>query len=190
MSTPNRIRTSVSDPLLINAVEAPGGGQIGMTLCPGKQQAGAVSGDWVRDLALDLLVVRDWGAAAVLTLMEPEELVRYGVPHIGTCVEQLGMEWFNTPIPDFDVPGTAFETSWPDVGMRLRQHLAAGRKVLVHCRGGLGRSGMIAARLLAELGVPAADAVRQIRRARPGAIETDEQKDHALSVRPVSITIP
>jgi ADP-ribosyl-[dinitrogen reductase] hydrolase len=44
-------------------------------------------------------------------------------------------------------------------------------------------TGTIAARLLAELGVPAAEAVRRVRKARPGAIETAEQEGHALAVR-------
>jgi ADP-ribosyl-[dinitrogen reductase] hydrolase len=184
---PHHDRTSVTDPLRISAVETPGGGRIGMTLCPGKQQAGAMNGTWARDLALDLAVIRDWGATAVLTLMEPDELQRYGAADIGAAVRKLGMEWYNTPIPDVHAPGTAFEALWPDIGMRLRQHLLAARPVLLHCLGGLGRTGTIAARLLAELGVPPAEAVRQVRKARPGAIETVAQENHVLSIQVVAI---
>lgn len=61
-------------------------------------------------------------------------------------------------------------------------------KVLLHCRGGLVHTGTIAARLLAELGVPAADAVRRVRKAQPGAIETPKQKVHALLVRAVPLS--
>ncbi len=48
-----------------------------------------------------------------------------------------------------------------------------GLGVLVHCRGGLGRSGMIVARLLAERGETAP--IDRVRRARPGAVETEDQ---------------
>ena len=41
-----------------------------MTFCPGKRQRGAAIGDWERDLAADLARIADWGAAAVVTLME------------------------------------------------------------------------------------------------------------------------
>jgi len=34
----------------------------------------AMTGEWNRNLALDLDTVRDWGAAAVVTLLEPKEL--------------------------------------------------------------------------------------------------------------------
>jgi ADP-ribosyl-[dinitrogen reductase] hydrolase len=183
-------RTSVTDPLRISAVETPRCGRIGMTLCPGKQQSGAMSGTWTRDLTLDLAVIRDWGATAVVTLMEPDELRRYGAADIGAAVRKFGMEWYNTPIPDVRAPGTAFEALWPDVGERLRQHLSAGRSVLLHCLGGLGRTGTIAARLLAELGVPPAEAVRQVREARPGAIETAAQVNHVLSIQAVAIDGP
>lgn len=47
--------------------------------------------------------------------------------------------------------------------------------MLVHCKGGLGRAGMIAARLLVELGMPPDTAIRQVRLARRGAIETPAQ---------------
>jgi len=54
----------------------------------------------------------------------------------------------------------------------------------VHCRGGLGRSGMIAARMLVELGTPADEAIARVRSARPGAVETSEQVAYVRAVRP------
>ena len=142
-----------------------GGGRIGMTFCPGKRQRGAAMGDWERDLAADLARIADWGAAAVATLMEQHELERYGVPGLGEAVEALGMEWHHLPIPDVGVPDSLFEARWFYAGHRLRAHLLAGRRVLLHCRGGLGRTGTIAARLLVELG---AAPERGHRRGAPG----------------------
>jgi ADP-ribosyl-[dinitrogen reductase] hydrolase len=54
--------------------------------------------------------------------------------------------------------------------------LCGGHDVLVHCRGGLGRAGTIAARLLVELGMEPAEAIARVRAVRPGAIETPEQE--------------
>jgi hypothetical protein len=75
-AAPAAARTSATDPLGIDEAAAPGGGRIGMTLCPGKRQRGAAMGDWERDLAADLARVAGWGAAAVVTLMEQHELER------------------------------------------------------------------------------------------------------------------
>ncbi|MBV9249903.1 MAG: cyclin-dependent kinase inhibitor 3 family protein [Acetobacteraceae bacterium] len=177
--------TSITHPLRINAVEAVGGGLIGMTLCPGKKQKSGMNGEWDRDLDLDLEVIRAWGAVAVVTLMEEHELATYKVQRLGEKVQALGMEWYHLPIRDADVPGAGFEALWARSGPVLRQHLKHGSRILLHCRGGLGRTGMIAARLLAELGVPPREAVAAVRKARQGAIETSAQDRHVSKITPV-----
>lgn len=183
--TDTRPMTSLTHPLRVDAVAAPGGGLIGMTFCPGKKQAHAVSGTWDRDLGLDLGRVHAWGAVAVVTLMEEHELAAYQVERLGVVVEALGMEWHHLPIVDVGVPGRAFEAAWRQSGPRLRAHLLAGRRILLHCRGGLGRTGTIAARLLVELGVPPEDAIAAVRAARPGTIEVAAQEAHVRSIRPL-----
>ena len=75
-----------------------------------------------------------------------------------------------------------FERQWDVAGDELRTLLRSGRNVLVHCRGGLGRAGTIGARLLIELGMEPATAIRQVRAVRPGAIETREQEKYVLGI--------
>jgi len=178
------IKTSITHPLRIDAVATPGGGQIGMTFCPGKKQRDSISGPWSRDLGLDLDRIREWGAVTVVTLMEAHELARYKVGGLGDAVRQRGMTWYHLPIVDVGVPEEPFEKGWGVAGPDLRSSLATGRKVLLHCRGGLGRTGTIAAQLLIELGVPAEEAIARVRDARPGAIEKGEQEGYVRRVRP------
>jgi ADP-ribosyl-[dinitrogen reductase] hydrolase len=142
-----------------------------------------MSGYWDRDLSLDLDTVRDWGAAAVVTLVEPKELVVLRVEHLGEEVLRRRMLWFHLPIIDVSTPDEGFERQWEVAGNELRMLLRSGRDVLVHCRGGLGRAGTIAARLLIELGMEPATAIRQVRAVRPGAIETLEQEKYVLGIR-------
>ena len=64
------------------------------------------------------------------------------------------MEWWHLPIRDGrSPPARGFEDRWEIAGEALRDRLRLGFDVLVHCRGGLGRAGTVAARLLAELGL-------------------------------------
>jgi len=84
-------RTGVSHSMRIDAVPAPGGGLIGMTFRPGKMQRQAFTSAWDRDLARDLDAIRDWGAAAVVTLVKGWELDRYRVPRLGAEVRARGM---------------------------------------------------------------------------------------------------
>ncbi|HEX5357386.1 MAG TPA: cyclin-dependent kinase inhibitor 3 family protein [Aquabacterium sp.] len=169
-------RTSHTHPLQIAEVRAsPTHGRIGITFCPGKHDRAAISGAWARDLATDLDVIAAWGAQLVLTLVEPAELVALKVPDLGAAVEARGIGWRHLPIADFSVPTEVFEQQWQTHGAEIRTLLRNGGDVLVHCKGGLGRAGMIAARLLAELGMPPDEAIRAVRRARKGAIETPSQ---------------
>jgi ADP-ribosyl-[dinitrogen reductase] hydrolase len=63
------------------------------------------------------------------------------------------MLWFHLPIVDVSIPDERFEKEWSVAGDELRSMLRRKLDVLVHCRGGLGRAGIIAARLLIELGM-------------------------------------
>jgi hypothetical protein len=170
------MRTSQTDPLRIAEVRAgPLHGAIGITFCPGKHDPYAMTGAWSRDLAADLEVIASWGARLVLTLVEPGELSALKVPHLGQEVQRLGIEWRHLPIADHSIPGVDFEAAWPAHSRDIRGLLALQSNVLVHCKGGLGRAGMIAARLLVEMGTAPDDAIRQVRSARKGAIETPAQ---------------
>jgi ADP-ribosyl-[dinitrogen reductase] hydrolase len=176
-------RTSLTHPLEIAALSAgPTFGRVGITFCPGKYDRHAMSGYWERDLSRDLDAIRDWGAVAVVTLVEPNELVALRVEHLGGEVLRRKMLWFHLPIIDVSTPDEGFERQWEVAGNELHTLLRSGRDVLVHCRGGLGRAGTIGARLLIELGMEPATAIRQVRAARPGAIETNEQEKYVMGV--------
>ena len=169
-------RTSQTHPLQIAEVRAsPLHGRIGITFCPGKHDSIAHTGAWARELAADLDVIAAWGARLVLTLVEPAELAALKVPDLGTEVRARGLDWRHLPIPDYSVPGAGFEAQWQTHGREIRALLRQGGDMVVHCKGGLGRAGTIAARLLVELGMPPEQAVREVRRVRPGAIETPAQ---------------
>ena len=98
------------------------------------------------------------------------------VPHLGQEVERHGMKWLHIPIKDGGVPEDEAERIWAEVGPRIRGLLQEGQRVLFHCRAGHGRSGMMAAKLLVELGWSAESAISEVRRVRPGAIERGAQE--------------
>lgn len=176
-------RTSLTHPLQIATVTAGTEfGRVGITFCPGKYDRHAMTGEWNRDLALDLDTVRDWGAAAVITLLEPKELTLLRVERLGAEVLRRNMLWFHLPIVDVSTPSERFEQEWEVAGEELRSMLRRRLDVLVHCRGGLGRAGTMAARLLIELGMEPTKAIAAVRAVRPGAIETSEQETFVLGI--------
>ncbi len=186
------MRTSRSHPLQIAAVTAGGDhGRVGITLCPGKTDPAGLTGAWARDLDPDLDAIADWGATAVVSLITDQELDYLRVRDLPGAVRDRHMEWWHLPIPDGEPPGHDVEASWVVAGEALRDRLRAGFDVLVHCKGGLGRAGTVAARLLVELGAHPDDAIRQVRAARsPQAIETAAQEAHVAACGPRAPLVP
>ena len=179
-----------SGPLRIAGVPIPVAGSLGISHCPGRNGIEPAGGRWSRSLRSDLRDLMAWGAGAVLTLVEDHEFASLGVPEFAAEVRGTRLVWYHMAIPDMSVPGSAFLESWSRDGARLLESLHAGEGLLVHCAGGLGRSGMIAAKLLASFGASADHAVAVVRRARPGAIETDAQLDYVLNGPALAATVP
>ena len=174
--------TSETDPLRIDALAVPGApGLIGMTLCPGKKDPYAAFGAWDRDLRRDLQTIGDWGASAIVTLIEEHEFALLGVPDFAKAVG-AAFHWHWLPIADGGVPDAGFERQWQAAGPQLRRRLTVGERVLIHCRAGLGRTGLVAARLLVEFGSAPAEAVRAVRQARRSTIETSIQEQYILGL--------
>jgi protein-tyrosine phosphatase len=178
------VRTSVSHPLRIDVLNVPGvSGQVGLTLMPGKKGDALYGAPWDRNLELDLQRINAWGADIVLTLMEEHEFELLGVPSFKSVMPNQKFRWIHLEIRDSDVPDIDFESDWSFVREELVCLLTAGGKVLIHCRGGLGRTGMIAAGLLQEFGVSPESAIMSVRQVRPGAIETWEQEEYVRALR-------
>jgi ADP-ribosyl-[dinitrogen reductase] hydrolase len=167
-------RTSITHPLRIDELScrpwAPG--TVGITFCPGKCGDSIFGSSWQRDLDVDLDVVKDWGAAIALTLVEEHELRLLNVPTLGEGFRVRGIEWHHLPIVDVNPPDEVFHRLWLKSGVAALRTLRDGGKVLVHCRGGLGRAGTVAGVLLIALGETPERAVQKVRGARRGAVET------------------
>jgi Cyclin-dependent kinase inhibitor 3 (CDKN3) len=150
----------------IASLEALGGGRIGLCRLPGR------SGD----LAGDVAVIQRWTPALVVSLTESAEMERLGGGGLAVQLAKAGIDWRHFPVADFSVPEAASGAGWVALAAELHRVLDDGQKVLLHCRGGLGRSGMVALRLLVERGEGSEAALARIRSVRPGAVETEAQQ--------------
>lgn len=130
----------------------------------------------VRSLEADLRALESVGTAGVATLVERREMRRLGITDLPRLARAAGMDWWHLPIRNMAAPDDAFEAPWQDAGREIHALLEQGRSVALHCHGGLGRTGTVAARLLIEMGVAPVEAMERVRRARPGSIETRAQE--------------
>lgn len=176
------LRTSITDPIRFDELPV-ASGVLGLTFCPGKQGSSLTGPGWARELELDLSASRVWGASELVTLMEDEEFALLNVSDLPGRVAAHGMVWRHLPIPDQGVPGDAFLSQWPVACQELLSALGAGARIVLHCRGGLGWTGLVAALFLIETGVAPEGAIREVRRRRPRAIETRAQEDFVRAYR-------
>lgn len=129
----------------------------------------------------DLEHIRSWTPAMVVSLTTGLEMFVAKAHQMGNDLQERGTRWCHMPIEDFGTPDPAFEEKWPDLSRDIRKALSGGGRVLVHCRGGCGRSGMVALRLMIEAGEAPDDAVARLRSVRACAVETDAQMAWALA---------
>jgi protein-tyrosine phosphatase len=172
-----KIVRSVDAPLRVDFVPSEAlamPGRLGMTFGPGKKAQG-LECTWDRSVALDLDALRAVGCTLLVSLMEDHELTRFGMRELLTLAAPRGIELVRFPICDGSVPLPEEAPRFDALVARIDAALAAGSTTIVHCRGGLGRTGLVAAALLTRRGYDAPEAIRVVRAARPGTVENDEQ---------------
>jgi protein-tyrosine phosphatase len=150
--------------LRVDWVESPhiGPGRLGITICPGRR-------DRDRNLEADLARLRAEGVDRLLCLSTEAELDWAGVGELGSRAEAFGLNYRWLPVPD---QGTCSLSEAIDLVGWCRDGLRRGESVVVTCMGGLGRSGMIAACILVDVGLSPPAAIASVRAARgPRALE-------------------
>lgn len=157
-------RSGANGGLVLYALQV-GGGTLAICQLPGRD--GGYRGD--------LELIHDWRPGLVITLTTEVEMLSAGAAHLGADIQSIASRWVHLPVPDFGIPPPEVEARWPAVSLSARQALAGGGRVLIHCNGGCGRSGMAALRLMIETGEPAKAALAHLRHVRPCAVETDAQ---------------
>src|SRR5262249_31968444 len=130
--------------------------RFGITICPGRR-------DRERHPRAHRARLRADGVDRLLCLSTEAELDWAEVRDLGTRAEALGLNYRWLPVPD---QGTCSLSEAVDLAGWCREGLKRGESVVVTCLGGLGRSGMIAACTLVDVGVSPTAAIRAGRAAR------------------------
>ncbi len=150
---------------------APLPGRLGLTRAPGRWDPGRNLDSDVR-LREDLdVLAQEHGAKLLVTLVERPELAKLG--DLRGEARRAGLTWIHFPIPDLWVPDVAATRR---LVARMLRSLERGDGVVVHCWGGLGRAGTIAASCLVAHGRSPDRALALVRAARPGAVQSEAQE--------------
>jgi len=118
------------------------------------------------DKIADSEFLKDQGITAIVTLTER--------PLPQAVIEEFGFEYIHVPIPDFHAPSQEQIDQFIAFAERSLQQ---GGRLAVHCAAGYGRTGTMLACFLVRMGYDALEAMDEVRRKRPGSIETKEQEE-------------
>lgn len=118
------------------------------------------------------------GADAVITLMPNAEMASNAVTHMGELCSQIGLQWFHFPIEDDHSPEEDFALAWSAQRLSVHQLLDADKKIAIHCKGGSGRTGLIAAQILIERGMSLDEATAAIKAIRPNSLSLLVHRDY------------
>lgn len=168
------MRTSLSHPIEVAWLPLDLPGKIGVTFAPGKRSSSLYGTPWDRDLDADLNRLAGlYRVDLLMPLVEDFELNDLKIPNLQEEAERRGMVVWRLPIPDGGTPSVEGARQVARLALSFAR---AGRRVMIHCRGGLGRAGTLACCCLVTLGRSPAEAIRLVRSVRPGAVENAGQE--------------
>jgi protein-tyrosine phosphatase len=145
------------------------GGRLIFTPCPGTKGV---------DLAESIAQLRQTGAEAVISMTPSDELARLEVAALPEAVADAGLHWFPCPVEDDAAPGPDFEQAWEAHRDAVMALVSQKGCIAIHCRGGSGRTGFMAALILRELGLSGARADALIKGLRPKALTLPAHTDY------------
>ncbi|KAN0111489.1 phosphatases II [Russula decolorans] len=133
-------------------------GNLYLSSCPGKKVrlTGPVRGRGAicRDLKQDLRRIKTLGVGCIVCCLDDEELELLGTswPDYSQSAHELGLDILRIPIPEGLAPASLslFDAHLTRL---ISDYTLAGVHVLAHCRGGVGRAGLVACCWMLKLGL-------------------------------------
>jgi protein-tyrosine phosphatase len=119
--------------------------------------------------------LRQLGIDHVVSLLEVDEQSDVGLAEEEANCIKSGMRYTSFPITDRDVPQKADALA---LAATLHRDISSGEHVVIHCRAGIGRTGMIASAVLIQAGYSSGEAIHIVSFARGALIpDTVEQEN-------------
>lgn len=124
------------------------------------------------DLRSEIAAWKATGVGVVVSLLEAAEVRELELKQEGSLCSDLGLVFHSFPIRDRGVPESMRELS--ALVDELHRQLLADMAIAVHCRAGIGRTGLVAGSLLHRLGVPSSEVFNLLSRSRGVAMPDTE----------------
>ena len=171
-------RTSITHPIKVDWITNPRIiGELGITLCPGKCQPISWSGGWNRDLETDVTRLSGMKVHTIISLIEQKEMEELQVPYLGDVIQKHQINWIHLPIPDTTAPTMEVLSELESFKHSIINSLNSEERVVVHCKGGLGRAATIVCMILNWFNISNRDSINHIREVRsPDCVNPKQEK--------------
>lgn len=183
MDSHTKFITSTESPIYVDIFSKeilPIKGNIGMTFAPGKKGTKSIfTGKmWDRDLDLDLEILKNvYKADFLVSLMEDFEYEMLNIPNIREkCLEKSIIN-IRFAVVDGSIPKPGEIEKFKEMVMHLKESAESGKNIIIHCMGGLGRTGTLASCILIVFGFSSEKAIEETRKCRKGTLENRIQEE-------------
>lgn len=140
--------------------------QLLLTPCPGSKGF---------SLASSLSVLKEAGTGMLLTLMFDKDMINNNITSLPQLCEESNIVWLQLPIVDDGAPCEVFERQWLKHIDVILAAINNQDTITIHCKGGFGRTGLVAGLILRCHGLTAEQAMKKVKNVRPKSLKNERQ---------------
>lgn len=149
-----------------NTITLGNGAKLILTPCPGSKGSGLES---------SIIVLKQAGTSLLLTLMFDSDMENNNISSLPTLCEENKMAWLQLPIVDDGAPCDIFDRLWLKHIDAILAVIDKQGTVSIHCKGGYGRTGLVAGLILLCYGLTAEQAMAKVQSVRNNSLKNKQQ---------------
>jgi len=142
------------------------GAQLILTPCLGSKGA---------SISSYLAVLKEGGTAMLLTLMFDKDMINNDITSLPQLCEENNITWLQLPIIDDGTPCEVFERQWDKYRQSIIALINKQGTITIHCKGGYGRTGLVAGLILRCHGLTAEQALKKLQKVKPRSLKNKRQ---------------
>ena len=136
-----------------------------------------------KNASAELNFLKSLGVKNIFSLITETDKQQLGVKNLFSNFGEFGFSVTHFPIRDRSIPNFETHERLRLMLLKMQSCLTTNTVFYLHCQAGLGRTGLVTALFLRQIGISPTNAIEIVRLRRPGSIETMEQENFVRNFR-------